>query len=64
MDSFVILLIAGIGMSLFSALIVGMYAILEAENKKKEIRRYVRKQIIKQMEKEKAAQENIEQQLY
>jgi len=53
MDSLVILLIAGIAMSLFSALLMAVYSFLEEDYKKKEIRRYARRQIIKEMEREK-----------
>ncbi len=53
MDSLVILLIAGIAMSLFSALLMTIYSFLEEDYKKKEIRRYARRQIIKEMEREK-----------
>ena len=60
MDSLIILLLAGIGMSLFSIPVMAIYSILEADQKKKEIRRYVRKQIMKQMDREKQLQENIE----
>jgi hypothetical protein len=53
MDALVILLMAGIGMSLFSTVLMAIYSYLEVENKKKEIRRYARQQIIKQMERDK-----------
>ena len=53
MDIIILLLISGVAMSLFSTVIMAIYAILEADHKKKEIRRYVRRQIIKQMEREK-----------
>lgn len=53
MDFIILLLIAGVAMSLFSTVIMASYAILEADHKKKEIRRYVRRQIITQMEREK-----------
>lgn len=48
-----ILLIAGIAMSLFCIPVMAIYTILESDLKKKEIRRYVRRQIIKQMERDK-----------
>jgi len=40
-------------MALFSIPVMAIYTILEADHKKKEIRRFVRRQIIKQMESEK-----------
>jgi hypothetical protein len=59
MDSLVILLITGVAMSLFSALLMAVYSFLEDDYKKKEIRRYARRQIIKEMEKEKQMQEKM-----
>ena len=52
MDSFVILFITGIAMSLFSALLMGVYSFLEDDHRKKEIRRYARRQIMKELEQE------------
>jgi hypothetical protein len=57
MESFVILLVAGVAMSLFSVVVMAIYTTLEADHKKMEIRRYARKQIMKQLEREKEAEE-------
>jgi hypothetical protein len=57
MESLIILLVAGIAMSLFSTLIMAIYSALEADHKKNEIRRFARRQIIKQLEREKKEEE-------
>jgi len=53
MDALIILLVAGAAMALFAIAVMAIYSLLEADQKKREIRRYVRKQIMKQMEREK-----------
>jgi hypothetical protein len=53
MDGLFILFISAIAMALFSIPVMAICAILEAEHKKREIRRYVRRQIMEQMEREK-----------
>ena len=61
MEALIILLIAGIAMSLISIPVMAIYSVLEADHKKKIIRRYVRKQIMKQMEREKELEKQIPQ---
>jgi predicted PurR-regulated permease PerM len=53
MESLIILLFVGIAMALFCIPVMAIYTFLEENDKKKEIRRYVRRQIMKQMEREK-----------
>jgi hypothetical protein len=55
MDSIVILMVAGVAMALFSTVVMAIYTYLENDNKKKEIRKYARRQIIKQMKYEQEA---------
>ena len=61
MEPFFIIIIAGVAMSLISVLLVAIYFILEADNKKKEIRRYARRQIIRQMELDKQLQAKMQE---
>jgi Na+-translocating ferredoxin:NAD+ oxidoreductase RnfG subunit len=49
LDFIVMLLVTGIAMALFSTVVVTIYTYLEEDSKKKEIRKYARQQIIKQM---------------
>jgi hypothetical protein len=53
MDTFIIFIVAGIALSLFSIVLMIIYSILENDHRKKELRKYARQQIIKQMEREK-----------
>jgi predicted metal-binding membrane protein len=53
MDALIILLVAGAAMALFAIAVMAIYTFLEAEQKNREIRRYVRKQIMKQLERDK-----------
>jgi uncharacterized protein YbcI len=53
MEFILILPLAGVAMALFSTVVMAFYAILEDEHHKKEIKRYARRQIIKQMEHQK-----------
>jgi hypothetical protein len=52
MEYIMLLPIAGIVMALFSTVVMAFYAILEDEYHKNEIRRYARKQIMRQLEQE------------
>jgi predicted PurR-regulated permease PerM len=53
MDFIIIISVAGVAMALFSIVVMAFYAILEDDHKKKEYRRLARRQIIKEMEREK-----------
>lgn len=53
MESLILFLIAGITMALFSIPLIAICAALDEGHKKKELRRYARKQILRQMEREK-----------
>lgn len=53
MEALIILLVFGMAMALFCIPVMAVYTILEAGDKEKEIRKYVRKQIIKQLERDK-----------
>jgi hypothetical protein len=61
MESLVILMIAGVAMSLFSIVVMAFYSILEADHKKKEIRRFARKQVMKQLEREKLMVDKLQE---
>ena len=53
MEPIVFLFLAGIAMSLLSIPIMALYTILEDGERKNEIKRYARRQIMKQMDREK-----------
>jgi hypothetical protein len=57
MEPLIILIGFGTAMALFCIPVMAIYTILEANDKKKEIRKYVRKQIMKQLELEKQVEE-------
>jgi predicted PurR-regulated permease PerM len=52
MEPLIILIIAGVGMSLCSIPVIAFYFILEEEHRKNEIKRYVRRKIINDMKEE------------
>lgn len=52
MESLIILLITGIAMGLFAIPVIAISAALDADHKKKELRKYARQQIMQQMERE------------
>lgn len=57
MEPIILLLAAGVAMALFSTLLMAAYTILEDDHRKKEIKRFVRRQIIKEMENSKNFQD-------
>lgn len=59
MDSIVIFIITAIAMSLFSIALMTLYSALEEDQKKKEIRRYARQQVMKELERDKKLQAKL-----
>jgi len=61
MEYFIVIIITVIAMSLFSTAVMTIYSILEADHKKNEIQRYVRREIMKQLEQEKHLKDKMQE---
>jgi hypothetical protein len=61
MEYLFIVIITVIAMLLFSTAVMLIYAVLETDHKKKEIQRYVRREIMKQIEQEKNLKDKMQE---